>query len=69
LNHNTVEVIMKNSDMPCEGHDKHLCALHEDGLLKDNFDGTVKSQNADICGPRPHIRYAHKNLAEQATAL
>ena len=35
--YNTLEVIMSNNEMPHEGHDKHLCALHEGGLLKDNF--------------------------------
>lgn len=33
---------MSNNEMPHEGHDKHLCALHEDGLLKDNFEAWKK---------------------------
>ena len=29
---------MSNDEMPHEGHDQHLCALHGEGLLKDNFE-------------------------------
>ena len=27
---------MSDKEMPHEGHENHLCALHGDGLLKDN---------------------------------
>ena len=29
---------MSNNEMPRKGHDQHLCALHGEGLLKDNFE-------------------------------
>ena len=43
---------MSNNEMPHEGHDQHLCALHEEGLLKDNFEEWKRlvSNGQFVCG-------------------
>jgi len=64
--YNTLEVIMSNNEMPHEGHDKHLCALHEDGLLKDNFEAWKKlvSNGQHVCGGCGRVAHSSENLCD-----
>ena len=40
------EAIMSKDEMPHEGHEKHLCQLHSDGLLKNDFEQWNKLNTA-----------------------
>ena len=66
VNYNTLEVIVSNNEMPHEGHDKHLCALHEDGLLKDNFEAWKKlvSNGQHVCGGCGRVAHSSENLCD-----
>jgi hypothetical protein len=43
---------MSKNEMPHEGHEKHLCHLHGEGLLKNNIEAWKKlvSNGQYVCG-------------------
>jgi len=57
---------MSNNEMPHEGHDQHLCALHEDGLLKDNVEAWKKlvSNGQFVCGGCGRVAKSADNLCD-----
>jgi hypothetical protein len=59
-------VLMSNNEMPHEGHDQHLCSLHEDGLLKDNFEEWKRlvSNGQFVCGGCGRVANSSDNLCD-----
>ena len=57
---------MSDNEMPHEGHDQHLCALHEEGLLKDNFGEWKKlvSNGQFVCGGCGRVAKSSDNLCD-----
>jgi len=60
------EVIMSKDEMPHEGHEKHLCYLHGEGLLKDNIEEWKKlvSNGQYFCGGCGRIANSSENLCD-----
>ena len=52
--------------MPHEGHEKHLCQLHSDGLLKNNFEQWKKlvSKGQYVCGGCGRVANSAENLCD-----
>ena len=57
---------MSNTEMPHEGHENHLCALHGDGLLKDNPEEWKKlvSNGQYFCGGCGRVANSSDNLCD-----
>ncbi len=60
------EAIMSKNDMPHEGHEKHLCYLHGEGLLKDNMGEWKKlvSNGQHVCGGCGRVANSSENLCD-----
>lgn len=57
---------MSTNEMPHEGHENHLCALHGDGLLKDNPEEWEKlvSNGQFYCGGCGRVANSADNLCD-----
>ena len=57
---------MSDKEMPHEGHENHLCALHGDGLLKDNPEAWKKlvSNGQFFCGGCGRVANSPGNLCD-----
>jgi hypothetical protein len=57
---------MSNHEKPHEGHEKHLCALLEDGLLKNNMVEWKKlvSKGQHVCGGCGRVANSAENLCD-----
>ena len=60
------EAIMSKDEMPHEGHEKHLCYLHGEGLLNDNFQEwkNLVSNGQYVCGGCGRVASSSENLCD-----
>jgi hypothetical protein len=63
---NGQEVIMSNDEMPHEGHEKHLCYLHGEGLLSENIQKwkNLVSNGQYVCGGCGRVANSSENLCD-----
>jgi hypothetical protein len=57
---------MSKDEMPHEGHEKHLCYLHGEGLLMENFEEWKKlvSNGRHVCGGCGRVASSSENLCD-----
>ena len=60
------EAIMSKDEMPHEGHEKHLCYLHGEGLLSDNIQewNNLVSNGQYVCGGCGRVANSSENLCD-----